>query len=347
MDCSSRSPAGQQDGTCWRLQAQAHRCLPTSTHLRQPLHRRPTGRWPHASRHANPALPASCTWCPSLAEMAVTMYVQGLADLGIWAAIKAIPLALALAAAAKFVVDRRLQTRCVAAAGCLLVGIVGCGPSATDQVWGCCWLRCGEQCAIRQQECGVCTPLLASNALPVQCNARLHSRQTWQQRPPAGNCLHGLPAASPKQRSKAALRGSSPRLRCPCPPPTHAAGAGRRWPSQLSAWCCWRSAVSSLPGPSPRPWTQCLLVCARWVLPCCLFGFHLVWLWMLQARLHRGLLQHLSWLGVEAMLWPCCMLRIAAAAAAACHSPTPTRHHHAAPCRSVLRLCAPLVCLLT
>lgn len=39
------------------------------------------------------------------------MYVQGLADLGIWAAIKAIPLALALAAAAKLVVDRRLQTR--------------------------------------------------------------------------------------------------------------------------------------------------------------------------------------------------------------------------------------------
>ena len=40
------------------------------------------------------------------------MYVQGLADLGVWAAIKAIPLALALAGAAKFIVDRRLQTRC-------------------------------------------------------------------------------------------------------------------------------------------------------------------------------------------------------------------------------------------
>ncbi len=40
------------------------------------------------------------------------MYVHGLADLGIWAAIKAIPFALALAAAAKFIADRKLQNRC-------------------------------------------------------------------------------------------------------------------------------------------------------------------------------------------------------------------------------------------
>lgn len=55
---------------------------------------------------------------PSCAEMAVMMFIHGRADLGIGAALKAIPLALALAAAAKAVVDRRLQSRWGRLAGC-------------------------------------------------------------------------------------------------------------------------------------------------------------------------------------------------------------------------------------
>jgi hypothetical protein len=47
------------------------------------------------------------------AEMAIMMYVQGRADLGMGAALKAIPLALGLAVAAKALVDRQLQTRWV------------------------------------------------------------------------------------------------------------------------------------------------------------------------------------------------------------------------------------------
>lgn len=39
------------------------------------------------------------------------MFVHGRADLGVLAAIKAIPIALALAAAAKAIVDRGLQKR--------------------------------------------------------------------------------------------------------------------------------------------------------------------------------------------------------------------------------------------
>jgi hypothetical protein len=45
--------------------------------------------------------------------MAIMMYVQGRADLGMGAALKAIPLALGLAVAAKALVDRQLQTRWV------------------------------------------------------------------------------------------------------------------------------------------------------------------------------------------------------------------------------------------
>lgn len=43
--------------------------------------------------------------------MAVMMYMNGRADLGVMAALKAIPFALALAAAAKTVVDRQLHKR--------------------------------------------------------------------------------------------------------------------------------------------------------------------------------------------------------------------------------------------
>lgn len=39
------------------------------------------------------------------------MWIKGRADLGIAAALKSIPLALALAAGAKVLVDRRLHTR--------------------------------------------------------------------------------------------------------------------------------------------------------------------------------------------------------------------------------------------
>lgn len=39
------------------------------------------------------------------------MYLKGRADLGIGAALKAIPLALAMAAGAKAIVDNRLHTR--------------------------------------------------------------------------------------------------------------------------------------------------------------------------------------------------------------------------------------------
>ncbi|PRW44489.1 small GTP-binding [Chlorella sorokiniana] len=64
--------------------------------------------------------------CFPFSEMAVMMYVHGLADLGIWAAIKAIPLALALAGVAKLIVDRRLQSRrwgslAIAASGVVLL----------------------------------------------------------------------------------------------------------------------------------------------------------------------------------------------------------------------------------
>ncbi len=50
------------------------------------------------------------------AEMAIMMWIQGRAELGVTAALKGIPLALALAAAAKAIVDRRLQQRQVDAA---------------------------------------------------------------------------------------------------------------------------------------------------------------------------------------------------------------------------------------
>lgn len=46
------------------------------------------------------------------AEMAIMMFIQGRADLGLWGALKAIPLALGLAAAAKAIVDRQLHKRC-------------------------------------------------------------------------------------------------------------------------------------------------------------------------------------------------------------------------------------------
>lgn len=39
------------------------------------------------------------------------MWMRGRAELGVVGALKAIPLALALAAAAKAIVDRRLQTK--------------------------------------------------------------------------------------------------------------------------------------------------------------------------------------------------------------------------------------------
>lgn len=41
------------------------------------------------------------------------MFVHGRADLGVWAAVKALPIAAALAAGAKFIVDRGLQKRWV------------------------------------------------------------------------------------------------------------------------------------------------------------------------------------------------------------------------------------------
>jgi hypothetical protein len=49
--------------------------------------------------------------CTAAAEMAVMMYLKGRAELGITAALKAIPIALAIAAAAKAIVDRGLQNR--------------------------------------------------------------------------------------------------------------------------------------------------------------------------------------------------------------------------------------------
>lgn len=52
------------------------------------------------------------------------MFVHGRADLGVWAALKALPVAAALAAAAKLIVDRGLQKRWVHA--WLLTRTQGC-----------------------------------------------------------------------------------------------------------------------------------------------------------------------------------------------------------------------------
>ncbi|KAL4428473.1 hypothetical protein ABPG75_002562 [Micractinium tetrahymenae] len=49
--------------------------------------------------------------CFPWSEVSIMMFVHGRADLGVWAALKALPIAAALAAAAKVIVDRGLQKR--------------------------------------------------------------------------------------------------------------------------------------------------------------------------------------------------------------------------------------------
>ena len=71
------------------------------------------------------------------------MYLRGRADLGLAAALKAVPLALGLAAAARAIVDRRLQSKCAGAAPCCgsdrLLAVGWLGAWVLPFVTGCWW----------------------------------------------------------------------------------------------------------------------------------------------------------------------------------------------------------------
>lgn len=61
--------------------------------------------------------------CFPYSTMAISMYLQGRADLGTWAALKMIPLALGTLALAKVIVDRRLHLRPWFGRGVVAAGI--------------------------------------------------------------------------------------------------------------------------------------------------------------------------------------------------------------------------------
>lgn len=62
--------------------------------------------------------------CFPFSTMAVSMYFQGLADLGTVAAVKMIPLAIGILALAKTIVDRKIHERRWAPTGIALAGLL-------------------------------------------------------------------------------------------------------------------------------------------------------------------------------------------------------------------------------
>lgn len=62
--------------------------------------------------------------CFPFSTMAISMYFQGLCDLGTWAAIKMIPIAVGILALGKVIVDRKIHERRWAAGGIAVAGVL-------------------------------------------------------------------------------------------------------------------------------------------------------------------------------------------------------------------------------
>lgn len=61
--------------------------------------------------------------CFPFSTMAISMYFQGLCDLGTWAAVKMIPFAIGILALGKVIVDRKVHERRWAAGGIAVAGL--------------------------------------------------------------------------------------------------------------------------------------------------------------------------------------------------------------------------------
>jgi hypothetical protein len=62
--------------------------------------------------------------CFPFSTMAISMYFQGLCDLGTWAAIKMMPFAIGILALAKVIVDRKIHERKFASVGIAVCGVI-------------------------------------------------------------------------------------------------------------------------------------------------------------------------------------------------------------------------------